>query len=215
MPARKPIPPGTKFARLTVVGAGPPAYISSTGDRRYCVLCQCECGKQKVVREADVRSGRTKACGCWNIEHAAQLNRSHGHTRKGAKCRTYIAWKGIFRRCFNSNEPQWKDYGGRSITVCERWRDFRNFLADMGEKPLGMTLERINNNGNYEPRNCKWATYKEQNRNKRSNRMVVFKGKHMVLAEALVLAGTNRATFYWRVNQGWPEERALNTPPLC
>lgn len=128
----------------------------------YLWLCLCDCGRETVVRGSDLREGKTKSCGCLHDELASKRNFRHGHS-KGT--RTYRSWMAMRDRCRYSNHKDYEHYGGRGIKVCERWQSFENFLADMGERPVGLTLDRIDPNGNYEPGNCRWATWSEQREN--------------------------------------------------
>lgn len=126
-------------------------------------LCRCDCGKTKIIRGLSLRTGKTKSCGC---THYAAITK-HGHNGTKGKTRTYHSWDAMIQRCTNPKAGKWPYYGARGIKVCAQWRDYRQFLADMGECPPGLTIERINNDGNYEPSNCKWATMAEQSTNKR------------------------------------------------
>jgi hypothetical protein len=129
--------------------------------------CLCLCGKKTIVNASSLRSGNTSSCGCLQIERIREAKITHGYRIKGSHSSTYVSWYGMIQRCTNSNHIQWKNYGGRGIKVCNLWRKFENFLADMGERPEGLTLDRIDNEGNYEPNNCKWSTYKQQANNRR------------------------------------------------
>jgi hypothetical protein len=161
---------GQRYGRLTVLNFG------STRWR-----CLCDCGEVTYVVTSSLRRGMTKSCGCLLREYLAYgVNRIHGHTSRsktGKVSKTWTAWQNMIQRCTNLNYSRYDDWGGRGIKVCERWLEengFINFLADMGECPPGMSLERIENNKGYEPGNCKWATLKEQNNNTRRKRIENF-----------------------------------------
>lgn len=153
---------GQTFGRWTVLSRAPnQGHLTSW-------LCKCECGTERTVLRQSLAEGRSKSCGCFNLEAIARRNHKHGHAPAGGETGTYLKWKSMKRRCFDVKAKGYRYYGGRGITVCERWRDsFANFLADMGECPFGRTLDRKDPNGNYEPSNCRWATYAEQTRNRR------------------------------------------------
>jgi len=148
-----------KFGRLTVV--------EDTGKRhnKYVIWkCICDCGNIIEVQSSYLLHNGRKSCGCLMSESKT----IHGHTNgQRYRSRTYRSWDAMKQRCLNINNFKFNYYGGRGIMVCERWMVFENFLADMGERPEGLTLDRIDNDGHYEPINCKWSTYKQQNNNRR------------------------------------------------
>lgn len=166
---------GDRFGRLV-------AIVRSGADRHNgpMWLFQCDCGKQVRIRTQSVRIGRSKSCGCWNAENAPNRYRTHEHTADGKISPTYGSYRGALNRCLLPNTVGYCYYGGRGITICERWQGpggFENFLADMGERPPGTTLDRINNKGNYEPGNCRWATKKVQRDNREDTYQISHNGE--------------------------------------
>lgn len=176
-------------------------------------LCRCRCGAEKAVRTTCLTAGLSKSCGCLQREQVAARNiarSEHGQARDGTTTRTYNAWKGMLRRCLNPNATHFDRYGGRGITVCERWKSFIAFRSDMGDCPEGLEIERRNNDGNYEPENCLWATRRDQTRNQSSNRMLTLNGTTMCLSDWAIAVGISRDTITSRiVRYGWSVERAL------
>lgn len=141
-------------------------------------LCWCYCGNLKIVDATKLKSGHTKSCGCYR----KKIRKTHGEAEDRSE--EYGIWAAMLRRCNAPAACGYEDYGGRGIKVCERWSSYENFLSDMGRKPSSdYSIERINNNSNYEPENCKWATRREQGRNKRSNVWIEYKGRRMVLTD--------------------------------
>lgn len=153
---------GKRFSKWIVISF---VGINSKGAARW--LCRCECGIEKSVPAESLIRGKSKSCGCSSNLFRSSKLLAHGHARGGKMSGTYRSWHSMRQRCENVNIPQYCDYGGRGITVCERWSSFEDFFADMGERPDGLTLDRINCNGNYEPGNCRWATPKQQTNNRR------------------------------------------------
>lgn len=187
---------GQTFGSLTVIGRD--GTYRNTKQAAW--LCQCRCGKQTRVCGNVLRRGLSKTCGC---SHGGRVT----HGKSGSP--TWYAWVGMRQRCQNPNSPAYKHYGGRGIAVCERWQVFENFLEDMGERPMRLTLDRINNDGIYEPGNCRWATWSQQALNQRRRRTMKFdtaKGS-MNIAEIAAEAGIHWQSAAYRVRSGYsPEE---------
>jgi len=164
---------GQRFGRLTVVSR---AENSKQCQARW--NCVCDCGGKTTTTGQHLRDGNTKSCGCLQRDIIGNASFKHGMT----KTPTHRIWISIKQRCTNPKYIGYKNYGGRGITVCERWDKFDNFYEDMGERPDGMSIERKDNNGNYCPENCVYATSKDQNRNTRKNRMIKYEGKTQCLS---------------------------------
>jgi len=167
-------------------------------------LCWCDCGGEVVVITDSIRSERTRSCGCLH----KSLHTTHG--MHGT--RTYKTWEGMLARCRNHNNRGYKRYGGRGITICPRWQCFENFLADMGERPPAMSLDRIDNDGNYEPCNCRWATDEQQLNNTSRNVMLTFQGLTMTRTQWARKLGVRPSLLLGRMRRGWSVEKLLSEP---
>ncbi|KAA3598797.1 MAG: hypothetical protein D8M57_13105 [Candidatus Scalindua sp. AMX11] len=193
---------GHRFGRLTVLGFG---YRSPRREGYWRVLCSC--GKMKIVRGADMKNGKIQSCGCLRSERTRIATMSHGMS----KTSTYSVWVNMKRRCTDTGNAAYNNYGGRGIKVCTRWLEsFENFLSDMGERPNKTSLDRINNDGNYEPANCKWATRKEQSTNKRNNINLTHNGVTLNLSQWSGLLKIPRTTLVSRYKKGWSSGEILN-----
>jgi hypothetical protein len=199
---------GQTFDRLTVVERGP------NKGGRAAWWCDCICGTRCLVAANMLCSGNTRSCGCLNSELASQRRQTHGMSHS-PDYPEYIVWKTMRQRCLNPRNADYPRWGGRGITICERWlQSFPAFLEDMGPRPSPQhTLERRDNSLSYFPENCVWATRQVQSRNQRSNRLITLDGRTACLAEWLDIKGIHPVTFHQRLDRGWSVERALTTPP--
>jgi hypothetical protein len=161
---------GQRFGRWRVLALHPERYRCGKDKRAVAVLwrCVCICGEERLVLGTNLSRGMSRSCGCLISETTRARCTKHGHARRGSVTRAYTCWVGMQQRCFNPNTKGYCNYGGRGISVCEYWRfDFQAFYADMLDPPPSLSIDRINNDGNYEPGNCRWANASTQNSNQR------------------------------------------------
>lgn len=190
---------GNRYGNLTVLRRD-----SNGPHKKAYWICRCDCGAVKSIWWAELRKGSYKSC-----SHACP---THSHGMAGTA--EHNCWASMLDRCRNKNHPQYHDWGGRGIKVCDRWKSFRNFLSDMGLKPFPVaTLERIDNDGDYCPENCRWATWKDQRRNTRRNVYLTCNGETKCITDWAVAIGASANTIRDRLKRGWPVERAITTPP--
>lgn len=184
---------GLRSGRLVAV-----KYLFTDKKRAAIWECLCDCGKLSQVKSGAIVRGGTKSCGC---------------SRRKNRPPEYEIWRGMIRRCYSPSAHGYGLYGGRGISVCDEWKSFDNFYLDMGPRLSSeLTLDRVDTNGNYCPVNCRWATWKDQNRNKRNNRILHYDGKRMCVHEWAEVVGINPITLGSRLDHGWPIERALTEP---
>jgi len=194
---------GMRFGRLEVI-----RYIETNHLRRPIWECKCDCGTIKNIDGLHLRQGTALSCGCLHREITIKRETTHGMTGSAP----YNSWRGMLNRCENHNDPRYKDYGGRGITVCGEWHDFQKFWNDMKDSyTQGLTIDRIDVNGDYCPDNCKWSTQKEQANNRRNNHLLSYNGTILTLAQWADILGINYDTLRSRLKRGWSVERALTT----
>lgn len=202
---------GQTFGRLTVVSLAPSHLSARKKSVRW--NCRCACGKVKPILGYSLKKGETKSCGCLRRELAAKREITHGHTVLGKQTRTYQCWCDMRKRCSNPKATGYARYGGRGITVCDRWLEsFENFLADMGECPAGFEIDRKDVNGNYEPSNCRWLTKRDQSRNKSTNRTLQIDGETLCLKDWSIRSGIAYETIRDRLRKGWDAKGAIFEP---
>lgn len=206
----------TRFGKLTVLGDAP-SKVSPSGYSARCAFVRCDCGVTKTVRTGDLKHGYATSCGCEQRRLLGIASRER-QLRHGQSGRTdeYVCWTSMKQRCNNPNAQGYENYGGRGISVCERWNDsFEQFFADMGTKPTKRhSIERIDVNGNYEPSNCKWANHTEQSNNRKSNVVLTIDGVSRTAVEWARHAGIPDHLIYLRLRAGWSHKQCVETPVL-
>lgn len=201
---------GSTFGRLTALSAVE-SQTKPPGRRRY--LCRCSCGSEVTVDGSSLRNGNTKSCGCLISEGIIERSTKHGFARSCGELPEYSAWSMTRQRCENPNQRDYKYYGGRGIRVCERWKNFSNFIDDMGPRPPGYTLERVNNDLDYGPENCVWAPRRAQTKNRRITNLLTCWGQTKTFSEWSDITGIAYSTIKARVKRlGYPPEIALTKP---
>lgn len=200
---------GIRFGRLTAIRRAP------NQGSKTCWLCHCDCGTSKIVTLGNLRGGQTRSCGCLIPETSSAAGKKafrhgEGHDRKTPE---YRAWTSMRERCLISSTWNYADYGGRGIRICRRWNRYEYFLQDMGRRPSDAhSLDRRNVDGPYSPKNCRWATRKEQQRNRRVNVTITFDGECLSVAEWAERKNLPYETLRHRIKAGWEARRALTTP---
>lgn len=197
---------GERHGRLVVVSRSE-NKIEPSGAIRAQWFCQCDCGNTVITSGQSLSRGSTKSCGCITKE-MRKAEAKHGMYRTSE----FRIWNTMLQRCTNQNNTAYKSYGGRGITVCDRWRKFENFFSDMGPRPEGMTLEREDNNKGYEPGNCKWATRLAQANNRRTNVLITFDGETKTASEWGRITGLGKEAVLRRIGSGWSVKKALTEP---
>lgn len=202
---------GLRFGNLTVIKRVN-NYITPNGSKHSRWLCLCDCGKYKEIVGSKLKTGNTKSCGCLKTERLKKFNTKH----KSSNLKIYRVWRAMKERCYNPKNKRYKNYGERGIKVCDEWLDkengssnFISWALENGYKK-GLSIDRINVNGNYEPLNCRWITMKEQGRNTTKNRIITYKGESKCLTEWSEITGINISTLSWRLHKGWNVERILS-----
>lgn len=193
---------GHKFNMLTVI-----AYAGRVKKDQFW-YCKCDCGGISRTKSYNLKTAKTKSCGCMVAEWASKRSKTHGNTVNENKV-MYRIWRGMFSRCNNEKSDSYRYYGARGIKVCDRWMEFRNFIEDMGERPDGMSIDRINVDGNYEPSNCRWADLSTQANNKTNSAYHIIDGEKLTVSQWAAKRGVPEQYVYGRLARGWSIEDAL------
>lgn len=201
---------GQKFGRLTAV-----KRLQNNKKKNAVWLCACECGGNAEATGYSLRNGHTKSCGCLRTEMIvaeAKKNSTHGLSGHPA----YHIWGEMMRRCIDEDHPRYDSYGGRGIGVCDRWKILQNYIDDMWPRPgPGYSVDRIDNDGDYSPENCRWATNTDQQRNKRSTVLIRHNGEMKTATEWSEIYGINAATILHRHHEGWPSDEVMHGRSSC
>lgn len=196
---------GNRHGRLTVTGYA--GHGSGRGSKWH---CRCDCGKEITAFGKQLRVGHTRSCGCLVSDTTRERSTRHGCARDGQMGLEYRIWIGMWQRCSNPNDRRYRVYGARGIKVCDRWRTYENFIEDMGVRPSkDLSIDRIDNDGHYEPGNCRWATDKEQARNKRNTIIIEHLGEKKTVPEWSEITGVKECTIRERLRHGLSAEEAL------
>lgn len=197
---------GKTFGLLTAIRV---AFTHPRQGRQW--ECICSCGNRVVVSLGNLTSGNSTSCGCKARKAVTDRSTTHGETRSRKRSPEYQIWASMIQRCTNPKAKRYADYGGRGITVCDRWRKFESFLADMGRRPFpDYELDRINNDEGYCKGNCRWTSSVQQNRNKRTNKVISTPVGEMLLCEAASVSGLSHETLRKRIARGWPINRLFD-----
>jgi hypothetical protein len=194
---------GLRFGRLVVR-----EYVASNKHGQPQWRCVCDCGGQRVVLANALRSGLTVSCGCRRQETLTAGRLRHGLSGHSA----YKTWKAMISRCYDEADKDYSGYGGRGVLVCDRWLELESFIADVGEKPRGQSLERMDNSKGYSPENCRWATPREQGANKRNNNILKIGGVEIHLADVARKFGLTETTIARRLAAGMTGDQIVSVP---
>ncbi len=195
---------GIKFGRLTVIED---AGKEPQGQMKW--LCKCDCGNYSIVTGRNLRRNHTTSCGCYMLERITK----HGHNRPNQRTPEYTTWHSMMQRCCNKKSQAYKTYGAKGIKVCKRWKDFKNFYADMGDRPSQQhSLDRWpNKKGDYKPSNCRWATPLEQVLNRSVTKYIEYDGQKLIAKEWAKIIGISETGIRSRLQRGWPIDKVLSS----
>lgn len=211
---------GRRFGRLTVIKLHEKKQQYKNGKKsgfEYYYLCKCDCGNEKIIRSYALTENMTQSCGCLHKEMVSTKTREKIITHGLSRSDLYRKWAGMKSRCYNNKEINFYLYGGRGVKVCEEWQEFEPFYnwATKNGYKKGLTIDRINVNGDYEPKNCRWATIKEQQNNRRNNHYLTYNGKTHTITEWAEITGIRAKTIMARINKyKWTTKKALTTEVL-